>query len=129
MVSQFRLPDSHNRDIEVTTEQSRKGQHRVDDIEGEGESQAPCEVLPRCHDFGHTSTKCSGPDFSRTCSNCGVDGHVVKQCTMAGKVYVAYERAGLNVESHRMGSCSCAARRAATRPVPVPDECKYRNAR
>lgn len=71
-----------------------------------------CRVSPRrpvpvrcyrCHDFGHQSATCKGPDLSGTCRKCGEKGHKAPDCPSGSDRCVACERAGHPRVNHRPG--------------------------
>lgn len=42
----------------------------------------------RCHGFGHSTFKCTGPDLTGNCRKCGSAGHLEKSCTEVNKCIV-----------------------------------------
>lgn len=64
----------------------------------------------RCHGFGYSTFRCTGPDMSGKCRRCGEPGHLEKDCAEAHKC-VACDRLGRQYKPHRTGSGDCLARR------------------
>ncbi|KMQ84329.1 gag polyprotein [Lasius niger] len=71
----------------------------------------------KCWGFGHVRFACtSSVDRSRSCFNCGKEGHSLRDCQLPSYCVVcAAEGKGSN---HRLGSTLCEANRKPKRPRP-----------
>lgn len=70
----------------------------------------------RCHGFGHSTNRCTGPDLTGKCRRCGGAGHLENGCADVHKC-VACERLGVTYPEHRTGSSRCEAKRLAEKEM------------
>lgn len=83
--------------------------HKVQELQRVKIGWVFCRIVPReeitrcfkCWEIGHLANKCSGPDRSKLCFNCGREGHYKAECAFK----TACVECG--AEGHRMHSLRC----------------------
>ena len=65
----------------------------------------------RCMAFGHTATKCTGPDRTKICRQCGLAGHQIADCKNAPRCFLCAQKSNKNAAAvaHVSGSSRCPA--------------------